>query len=213
MSSESTDLGNKPIIIIIGLIASIIGIVVFISGKQSISEFGAKPSPVPSNPIVVTVVIEPVNYSTPAPQIIVITATPEKLFMTASLQSAQTSPEQPVQPSPNLEPQFDPDNPEGFLRWYFHEVWATRNYDDLWDYISVDFRQRLDQSFSKYESNWNAIGSIQEPIDIAYEGKDGVSLKYRVQYTTLSRKNGYTDRRKDLYWLYFNSSKGHWEFK
>lgn len=213
MSLKSTELGNKPIIVTIGLIASIIGIVGFISGKQSIKEFFAGPSPVPSNSTVANVGMEPGNDSTPTPQIIVITATPDQLFVTASMQSAQTSPEQPVQPSLNLEPQLDPDNPEGFLRWYFHEVWASRNYDDLWDYISMDFRQRLDQSFSKYESNWNAIGSIQEPIDIAYEGKDGISLKYRVQYTTLSRKNGYTDRRKDLYWLYFNSSKGHWEFK
>jgi hypothetical protein len=112
-----------------------------------------------------------------------------------------------------LEPQFDPNNPEGFLRWYFHEIWATRNYDFLWNFLSLDFRQRLDLDFSTYESIWNAVGSIEEPIEITYEGKDGISQKYRVQYTTLSLKNGYTDQRRDLYWLYFNASKGHWEFK
>lgn len=205
MSSRNTDLGNKPLIVMIGLISSIIGIVAFVSGKSSMGEFITEPSPIPSNPIAVTVVMEPVNYATSAPQVVVVTATSD--------QSSRTAPLQPVQSSPNLGPQSDRNDPEGFLRWYFREVWATRNYDDLWDYISVDFRQRLDQSFSKFESNWNAVGSIQEPIDITYEGKSGTSLKYRVQYTTLSRKSGYADRRRDLYWLYFNSSKGHWEFK
>ena len=213
MSSKIADIGNKPIFVIIGLIASIIGIVVFIFGKQSIREFGAETSPVPPNPIVVTVVVEPGSFPTSAPQVVVITATADQIFMTALLQSAQPSPGQPVHSSPDLEAQVDPDNPEGFLRWYFHEVWATRDYEDLWGYLSVDFRQRLNQDFSMYESNWNAIGSIQEPIDITYEGKDGISLKYRVQYTTVSRKSGFTDRRRDLYWLYFNAIKGHWEFK
>jgi hypothetical protein len=113
----------------------------------------------------------------------------------------------------NTEPQFDSDDPEGFLRWFFHEIWAIRDYENLWDYLSDDFRQRIDQSYSSYVKNWEAIGSIEEPIEIKFEGKEGISLKYRVTYTTLSRKNGYTDRRRDLFWLYFNTSKGHWEFK
>src|SRR3972149_6400020 len=66
----------------------------------------------------------------------------------------------------NLEPQFDPNNPEGFLRWYFHEIWASRDYDNLWGYLSDDFRERLNQSYSSYVENWDAIGSIEEPIDI-----------------------------------------------
>ena len=132
---------------------------------------------------------------------------------TPTNQPTQVAVAPPAVPTQQLEAQFDPNDPEGFLRWYFHEIWATRNYDYLWDYISDDFRHRLDQEFSTYETNWNAIGSIEEPIDITYEGKDGVLLKYRVQYTTLSRQNGFTDDRRDLYLLYFNSSKGHWEFK
>ncbi|MBK9928082.1 MAG: hypothetical protein IPP66_22660 [Anaerolineales bacterium] len=181
-SSNKTDLGNKPIVVIIGLIASIIGIIAFFSGKQSIQEFFSGPES-PSNHVSVTVVVsQPTNI--------------------------------PIEDSQDiLDPQFDPDNPEGFLRWYFHQIWATRSYDYLWEYLSLDFRQRLDMSYSSFEDNWNAIGSINEPIDITYEGKDGISQKYRVKYTTLSKKSGYTDNRNDLYYLYFNANKGHWEFK
>ncbi len=200
-----SSLGNKPVVVIIGLIASIIAIVVFLSGKESIGEFVSTPTAIQSSPIEVTVIVQPANISTTAPQVIIVTTTSNNSSAPSSGQSEQSS--------QNLDPPVDSDNPEGFLRWYFHEIWATRDYDYLWEYLSVDFRQRLDQDFATYESNWEAIGSIEEPIEITYEGKDGVSEKYRVQYTTLSRKNGFTDRRRDLYWLYFNPSKGHWEFK
>jgi hypothetical protein len=139
------------------------------------------------------------------------TFTPPVIVITATNGHGLVAPS--AVPTQQLEAQFDPNDPEGFLRWYFHEIWATRNYDYLWDYISIDFRQRLDQDFSTYETNWNAIGSIEEPIDITYEGNDGVLVRYRVQYTTLSRQNGFTDHRNDLYLLNFNSSKRHWEFK
>lgn len=198
-----SSLGNKPAVVIIGLIASIIAIVVFLSGKESIGEFISEPTPIPSNPILVTVVVQPANVSTSVPQIIVVTATDNK-----------TSKTQPAAPTPQqLEPQFDPNDAEGFLRWYFHEIWNSRNYEYLWTYLSDDFKNRLDLSFSFYEENWNAIGSIEEPIDINYEGKDGISLKYRVTYTTYSLKNNFSDHRKDLYLLYFNINKDHWEFR
>jgi hypothetical protein len=197
-----SSLGNKPAVVIIGLIASIIAIVVFFSGKESIGEFVSDPTPIPSNPILVTVVVQPANVSTSAPQIIVITATNDK-----------PSAAQPVAPTQRLEPQFDPNDAEGFLRWYFHEIWDSKNYEYLWTYLSDDFKDRLNLSYSSYEENWSAIGSIEEPIDINYEGKDGISLKYRVTYTTYSLKGNYPDHRKDLYWLYFNTSKDHWEFR
>ena len=200
-----SSLGNKPAIVIIGLIASIIAIVVFFSGKESIGEFVSEPTPIQPNPILVTVVVQPANVSTTIPQIVVVTATPDELSSNPPAQ-AETS-------SKQLEPQFDPNDPVGFLRWYFHEVWNSRNYEYLWTYLSDDFKQRLDMSYSSYEKNWSAIGIIDEPIDINYEGKDGILLKYRVQYTTYSLKGNYPDHRKDLYWLYFNSSKDHWEFR
>lgn len=112
-----------------------------------------------------------------------------------------------------LEPQFDPDNPEGFLRWYFHSVWADRNYEVLWDYISVELQERLGVDYDGYVDNWEKIGSIIEPVTISFVRKDEEILVYRVQYTTLSRKSGFEDQRNDGYYLYFNQSKGHWEFK
>ncbi len=42
--SDNTDWGNKPLIVIIGLVASIIAIVVFFSGKQSAQEFLSNPT-------------------------------------------------------------------------------------------------------------------------------------------------------------------------
>lgn len=99
------------------------------------------------------------------------------------------------------------------MRWYFHEIWATRDYEYLWGYLSDDFRQRLGDTYSIYQKNWNAIGSIQEPIGITFEGNDGISQKYLVQYTTISQTGGYTDQRKDHYWLYFDPGIGHWLFK
>lgn len=112
-----------------------------------------------------------------------------------------------------LEPQFDPDDPEGFLRWYFHSVWTDRNYETLWDYISVELQDRLGIDYNGYVENWEKIGSINEPIVISFIRKDGEVLVYNVQYTTLSRKSSYKDQRNDGYYLYFNWSKGHWEFK
>jgi len=38
-SSDNSDWGNKPLVVIIGLVASVIAIVVFFSGKQSVQEF------------------------------------------------------------------------------------------------------------------------------------------------------------------------------
>lgn len=38
-SSASPSLGNKPIIVIVGLIASVIAIIAFVTGKQTLSEF------------------------------------------------------------------------------------------------------------------------------------------------------------------------------
>jgi hypothetical protein len=115
--------------------------------------------------------------------------------------------------SPQLEPQFDPGDPEGFLRWFFLEVWTSRNYNYLWTYLSKDFTDRLGVTPSSFEDNWSAIGSIEEPIDIAYQGKNGGYLQYRVQYTTWSLNGKFSDHRNDLYSIYFNQSIGHWEFR
>ncbi|MFZ5903231.1 MAG: serine/threonine protein kinase [Chloroflexota bacterium] len=114
---------------------------------------------------------------------------------------------------PTLASQFDPENPEGFLQWYFHSVWTDRNYDVLWDYISIEFRERLGTNYSSYVENWEKVGSVVEPITITFVRKDGNIIVYRVKYTTLSRSGGLTDSRNDGYYLFFNSSKGHWEFK
>ncbi len=113
---------------------------------------------------------------------------------------------------PTLASQFDPENPEGFLQWYFHSVWTDRNYDVLWDYISIEFRERLGTNYSSYVANWEKVGSIMEPITITFIRKDGDILVYRVKYTTLSRSGGLADSRNDGYYLFFNSSNGHWEF-
>jgi hypothetical protein len=42
-SHEKEGLGNKPLIVIIGLIASFIAILTFLTGRQSISEFLGPP--------------------------------------------------------------------------------------------------------------------------------------------------------------------------
>lgn len=116
-------------------------------------------------------------------------------------------------PSPTMEPQFNPDDPEGFLMWYFHSLWADRNYEVLWDYVSIELRDRLNVDYSDYAANWEKIGSIKEPIAITFVRREGDILVYRVEYTTLSRKSGIEDHRNDGYYLLYNSSKGHWELK
>jgi hypothetical protein len=55
MSSNNTGLGNKPLVVIIGLIASLIAMFVFITGKESIPEFFGAPVP-----ITVVVIITPI---------------------------------------------------------------------------------------------------------------------------------------------------------
>ncbi len=57
MSSSNNGLGNKPFVVIISLLASIIAIIAFLSGKQSIQEFSPTSSSASSNPVVVTVFV------------------------------------------------------------------------------------------------------------------------------------------------------------
>lgn len=118
-----------------------------------------------------------------------------------------------IKPTIILEPQFDPDDPEGFLRWYFHSVWSDRNYQVLWDYNSDEFRSRLNINYPQFVENWENVGSIDEPISISFDRKDGNTLVYRMKFTTRSRKSGFTDTQDVGYYLYFNTLKGHWEFK
>jgi hypothetical protein len=73
---EVDNWGNKPLVIIISIVASIITIVVFFSGRQSINEFVAQPTRILPSPVVITVyAITPSAIPTNTPITIYITAT------------------------------------------------------------------------------------------------------------------------------------------
>ena len=161
-----------------------------------------------------------VTTSTPQPETLFVVAANASTFTPVPLNiplSTKTHTPQPTnKPSYSIgstEPQFDPQDPEGFLNWFFHVIWAEREYETLWDYLSTEFRERNNVDYSAFVDNWEKIEKNVEPVDVTFIRSDGIILVYRVKYTTLSRTSGFADYRNDAYYLYFNSSKGHWEFK
>ena len=118
-----------------------------------------------------------------------------------------------ILPVETLQPQFDSENPDGFLNWWFHVIWSERNYEELWDYISPEFSGRLNTNYSTFVDNWKKIGNIEEPITVTFIRADGQIKVYNVKYTTLSLIGSFPDHRNDNFYLYFNPTKGHWEFK
>ena len=165
------------------------------------------------------------NTETTQPQVIVSEQTPLATYFlpteTKSLSEVLvtntpliiSTPTFTLLPTATLQPQFDPGNPEGFLSWWFHVIWAERYYETLWDYISPEFSGRLNTDYATFVDNWEKIGSIEEPITITFIRADSQIKVYNVKYTTLSRKGGFPDTRNDNFSLYFNPTKGHWEFK
>jgi len=93
MSSSNNGLGNKPLVVIISLIASIIAIIAFLSGKQSIQEFSSPSSSVSSNPVVVTVFVpqSPNGSSDEVQPVVIITATNKPPTQVTSNQNSSNS--------------------------------------------------------------------------------------------------------------------------
>lgn len=168
--NKKTELGNNFWIVIIGLIASIIGIITFLSGKQSVGEFVA--TDVPNQVSVITVVVpQPAaesNGNNNQPIVIVVTQEPQSSNNPVSNNSSSVQ------------------SPAQFVQDYYSFI-SSGDYQKSWSMLSQHFKDTYNASgYQPYADWWSKVKAV-EVLSANVENQDSnsanlsVELKYYYQ--------------------------------
>jgi hypothetical protein len=155
-------LGNKPIIIISGFIASIITILTFLSGKPNIGLFFSKVTP--EKPQIITVIIEQStlepNKNT-QPKVIVVTQKPQNTIASDNnLTSFQT--------------------PTKIIHEYYSNI-SSGNYQKSWSFLSKHFKDTYNSSgYQPYADWWCKVRDV-EVLSANVENQDSNSAQLSVE--------------------------------
>jgi len=162
-NNKETELGNKTWIVVIGLIASVIGIITFLSGKQSVREFVA--TDVPSGVSVITVVVpQPAAESSNNNQPIVIVVTQEPQSSNNSIPSNSSGAQSPAQ----------------FVQDYYSFI-SSGNYEKSWSMLSQHFKDTYNASgYQPYADWWSKVQAI-EVLSVNVENQDSYSANMSVE--------------------------------
>lgn len=119
--------------------------------------------------------------------------------------------------SPTIElppgPAFQPDNPEGFIEWYFDAVCSNRDYPYLWQFMTEAFKAKNSPGgYDEYKQAWEANERV-EIKSITHAGKIQDRLKYKVDMVIYYKRAGYKPQPLlATYYLAYDNNQGHWLF-
>jgi hypothetical protein len=102
--------------------------------------------------------------------------------------------------------------PEGFARWYFTAVWATRNYDELWTFQTSSFQNRYSPNgFTQYTDWWQSVERVDvRSVDVIQN--DGQYASIQVTMTIYLLNGQIVSERQYLYDLVYNTGRKTWMF-
>lgn len=158
----------------------------------------------------------------PQPSFIRTTATSSFVSMptTGSMLEAPTA-IPPTLPPPSPVPTFTAvptqqpalNDPAQFARWYFNELWTTRDYPTIWNtYLTPSFQSNASPGgYNEFVSWWSSVSKI-DVLSVQVLQNDGHYASIRVQITFYLGNGSVLSNRTYDYNLTYNSQSGTWMF-
>ena len=169
-----------------------------------------QPAPAPVSPTPTSVLILPASptpTTTPPPAQTVTSQTPAVATTPAPLQPTASS-------TPGIRlPRTSLRNPDGFMRWYFGEVWRGRDYQDLWDnYLTPSFKTRTGSgSYEDYVAWWSSVERVDiNSVEVIQN--DGTRAWVRVNVTFTMMDGRVVANQEYDYDLLYDPNQGTWMF-